>query len=225
MWLVLVSLVVSASPPSPGAAVLRSVTHPGPLLLAQQAPSDEEQKALEEDMERARKRLGHDTKPATPAPEGAAADSTVPRPRGERIDAADSDDDRRPRRRIRRQRWEPTLDGHGKAYFLTWGIVDWSIAGGGWAAGTVFGLVALGLASAVNDSSYDWSNKNMTRSEARRTARTLGVLSVGLGITGAFFAYRAGHNLATFHDLRLAGRGPAPESFRPAPPPLEDPDE
>jgi hypothetical protein len=224
MWLVLVTLVGSANPPSPGAAVLRSITDPGPLMLAQETPPADEEKSLEQDMERARRRVGKGTKPDATAPEGSAADTLPPRRGGERIDTGDTDDDRGPRRRIRRPRWEPTVDGNGKAYFLTWGIVDWSIAGSAWAVGTVFGLAALSVASAVNDPNYDWSRQNTTRAEARRSATALGVLSVGLGVTGAILAYRAGKNLRTFGELRDAGRGPAPESSRPRPAPM-DPDE
>jgi hypothetical protein len=107
-----------------------------------------------------------------------------------------------PRRRESRRRSPGvTLDGHGRAYYLTWGLVDWGIAGGMWLGGTYVSLFTIVLASAWNDNTMTPREQRDVRSGAVVTAG----IAAGLTLGGIILARRAGHNIGTFRDLRAAG--------------------
>ena len=96
----------------------------------------------------------------------------------------------------------PTIDGHGKGYYLGWGIADWVIAADLWAAAAVFGFAAMGLVAARNDEHARSMEYN--RDEAGALAVLSGALSLGTG--GIFVAIRAGRNISKFNELRAASR-------------------
>jgi hypothetical protein len=201
-------------PPSPGAAVLATLEPSVAALWLAQAENPEE-KSLEDDMDSARKRLGHGDQPSpqnAPAP-GVAPDNT-----------RDNDGKRKHRRWALRPSVmsSPTVDGHGRGYYLGWGIADWSIAGGMWAAAAVTGFAALGLAAAdLND-----GGRRHTRAELRSLAAFVGVVSVSLGAGGGLVAFHARRNLETAWELRASGGSPSgplrapPPGAAPMPSPL-----
>lgn len=180
--LALVCAVVLSTPvPSAGAMVLARLLEPGPLLLAQ-SPDPDAERELEEDMERERRRLGR---------EDGGAQEPIPEPT------------KRSKKRSRKVRTtEPVLiEGHGKAYFLTWGIVDWAIAAEMWGIGAWLGLEALAFASMPDDGSSP-----LSRETSRKVSGVLGIGSIALGLAGVVVALRAGPNLQTFRELRAQER-------------------
>lgn len=203
-----VMALLALPPPTPGGALLEDLSLRERLLLAQ-LPDPDAERALEQDMEGARRRLGHDEPPAaqarpdatTPArpdaapPDGAVEPQRVPRARAP-VDGA-------PRRREARRRVPAaTVDGRGKAYYLTWGLVDWGIAGGMWLGGAYAGLASLVLVGAAND--HDTST--VDRRDMRSGAVVTACIAAGLTVGGIIVARRAGHNIGTFRELRDAGR-------------------
>jgi len=203
--MLLVMALLALPLPTPGGALLDDLSARERLLLAE-SPDPDAERDLEHDMEGARRRLGHEEAPAAkgrpdattdalPPPEGAVEPQREPRARAP-VDGA-------PRRREARRRIPAaTLDGRGKAYYLTWGLVDWGIAGGMWFGGAYAGLVSLVLVGAANDNNTSTADRRDMRSGAVVTA----CIAAGLTIGGIIVARRAGHNIGTFRDLRDAGR-------------------
>ena len=196
--MLLVMALLALPPPSPGGALLDDLSQRERLLLAQ---SPDEERDLEQDMDSARKRLGHGEAPAADtsrepvSPAGGGVDARAPRPRG-----GTRSDGGAPRRR--RRVADATLDGHGKAYYLTWGLVDWAVVGSMWGGATYASAVALVLASAWNDDTLSPRERRDVRGGAVVSAG----IAAGLTIGGIILARRAGRDFDTFRDLRDAGR-------------------
>lgn len=78
--MLLVMALLALPPPTPGGAVLDDISARERLLLAQ-SPSPDEERDLEQDMESAKRRLGHGDKPAaSTSPEAGKQPEGTPRP-------------------------------------------------------------------------------------------------------------------------------------------------
>ena len=211
MLALLFSASLSSTVPTPADVLLRVQT-PAELtrlLLAQAPTQSEEEKNLEADMDRARQHLGHEgttTEGAAPAVE-----SAPPPP----VPVDDQDQTPRKKKKSRRaeadNRFRATSpEGHGKAYYLVWGIVDWNIAGGMWVTAavlTLYGLAAMSVSSA--DGCSDQWNSNHTVADCSANARDIrnaGVILTGVGVLfgagGGLAAWRAADNLGTYKSLK-----------------------
>ena len=208
MLTLLLSLTLGSTIPT-AADVLLDAPSPVELtrLLLAQAPSQsDEEKNLQDDMDRARQRLGD-----KPTDKAETQPSGVDSPAG---DQAPPEDQPRPKHRGRHRRVESgdrframSEDGHGKAYYLVWGIVDWNIAGGLLVMATVctvIGLVMLAVpdAATCNDRFGPGTCKSDDMAAFRNSALVVTGLGVGFGAGGGVVAWRASTNIHTYHDLR-----------------------
>jgi hypothetical protein len=201
-----VMVLLALPPPTPGGALLDDLALREGLLLAQAAsspqsalPASDDERDLEHDMESARKKLGHGE---TRAPGTSREPVPAPAIEAEAAPRTVNPGDGVPRRRERRHVLSATLDGRGKAFYLTWGLVDWGIAGGMWVGATYASAVALVFASAWNDSAL----AERERGGVRAGSVVAAGIAAGLTIGGIFVARHASRNIGTFRDLREAGR-------------------
>ncbi len=203
--------------PSPGGALLRATFDEHRLLLAA-SPDPEAEADLERDMKQARKRLGHD--------EGDAAEAKSNDAQQKQEDEAaegDGADDHaenpaetkhvRHKRAKRHRRWpegvdRPVVEGHAKGHYLAWGIVDWVVAGGLLGSTVGLGLMSWGsarLAKSINDSDpvpQPYKSHAQWRRGLRGASVVFGIGAVAaLGI-GTWIAFKARHNVRTFHELK-----------------------
>jgi hypothetical protein len=107
----------------------------------------------------------------------------------------------------------PTLDGHGRGYYVAWGIVDWAVAGNMWLgsagcaiAGLVFAIAGYGDAGAkgrffdqISDGRDDGA---VDQTGLRSLAIGYGITGAVLGIGGGILASRAQENLDSAALLR-----------------------
>lgn len=203
MLAVVLSAFVSSAVPSPGRAILDTASRAAALrLLVAQSPDPQEEKNLEDDMDRARRHLGHDDKT--------------------QVDEAPEPQADEPKKRERRKRHDSgpqaEYEGHGKAHYLVWGIVDWCIAGGLWSSSIAMGV--LSGASFVGASRIDRDGltasqrrSGLNEDQAVRTARTVGfitgVMALGFAGFGAWIATKASTNISIYGDLRNEESGMA----------------
>ncbi|MBI5509752.1 MAG: hypothetical protein HY903_13440 [Deltaproteobacteria bacterium] len=202
----LVSTLLSTAVPTPGAALLQIGTADDltRMLLAGTVDQKEEEENLERDMDRARDRLGHK----------GAKDGEVPAASQGTTETDDSTEDTRDDRRRRRHRGPRVQrfralsdDGHGKAYYLAWGIVDWAIAADLWVAAAWFTVVGMAaLANANNGYCRDGYGRTRSCDADRAGGTVLLGLGVLAGAGGGVAAWRGGTNIGTFKDLRAQER-------------------
>lgn len=93
----------------------------------------------------------------------------------------------------------PTIHSHDGKYYLTWGIVDWVLAGQLWAGALVTGIYAVLFAAFGGFAAdYDRGFSGM--------AMILGGVSLGLGTAGGIVAWRAGRNVSLYRQLKAQSR-------------------
>jgi len=193
------------------------------LILAQ-SPDPAEEKALEEDMEAAHRKIVGEPPPARVAP---APDEAMPLPpatqtepsgeahhqHGEYREAFERYEQRdcvaRCRAEGRQKRREgPLIDGHGKGHYLAWSIVDWSVAGGMWVgslASLVLGANAIYLGTRSSAEWHDLFNESPepgVRRDLRGAGAVLAVAAVGLAVGGSLMSVKARRAVRTYRELK-----------------------
>ena len=95
------------------------------------------------------------------------------------------------------------VDGHGRAFYVAWGTVDWTLAGAFWVGGIVLAAVTAEFTHCETNTRTCDSNSNVTTTsrQYRNGAWALGVTSaVALGV-GGFFGWRGAHNIGISHQM------------------------
>jgi hypothetical protein len=211
MLTLLLSAIVSSAVPTPADVLLDTPT-PAELtrvLLAQAATQAEEEKNLENDMDRARQHVGDE-----PANKDAAKPAVAPA--AGTSDTAPEDQEKPKRKHRHHHEDKPekfralSEDGHGKGYYLSWGIVDWTLAGGLWIAATVLtvaGLTMLSVRSLADcHERYGAGSCNQGMSQFHNSGIVVTGLGLAFGAGGGIAAWRAGTNIGSFRDLRAIER-------------------
>ena len=189
----IVSMFLSSAIPTPAQALLDG-TSSQKILWVAQTPNKEEQKNLQEDMNRARQKVDehrHDVQQEQGSPE----DLNVERPRPPR----------RHKHRVRPLYDAPTLDGHGKAYYMTWGIVEWVLAGGAWYGGFMTTIGSIATTSLLYQDRHGRIDGER-RDYVQGAASGFAAASVVLGMAGGLLAWKASENLSKASDLRAEDR-------------------
>ena len=202
--------------PTPAQVLMADAeVQPRAVLTLAQAPDADEEKALEEDMDKAHRRVVGEPPPAHDQAGHEHADHHHGEYREafERYDRAQSEpscdcDCECSKRPQRGPGGKPTLDGHGKAHYLVWGIVDWVITGALWGGGLFSAVISANALYLGTRTNSEWQDMFHESPEpgARRGLRAGGVafagIAAGLGIGGTLLSAKARANVRTYRELR-----------------------
>lgn len=179
--------------PTPGQVVLDRLNEPrSAMLVLAQAADPDEVRALEKDMDRAHHH-------------GEYRDAY------ERYEQPRSDGNGNcncsaaPRQSKRPQ---ALADGHGKAHYLVWGVVDWSITGAMWVGSLLSAVISTNAFYLGSRTQAQWNDLFNEPAEkgVRRDLRFAGVIfagaAVGLATGGTLLSVKARRNVRVYRELR-----------------------
>jgi len=220
MLIPIVCVMLSTVPvPTPGYAILHQS-----LGMTDNESRQSEERALSKDMDGARKALGHKdvSKKDAPQTEPDSRESDIERAKGH-LGHGHAEHKHRTHSkhhpgRYRRRKWvppdyaPPMLNGNTKSHYMTWGIVDWSIAGGAFTS-TLLALytsIDAGVVASQNARLSDaqrypsWTNphgRGLRKRDYRSLSIASGIVSGLFAVASGVLAWRGASNISDYKSL------------------------